>query len=102
MTSNQRQAIEIAKGLLLSGGNNPSRLSDREWDLLLLGAGLNYQYAPLLNVAGRVLENADGHAGYFADASRITSTAPVRLPHRPAAAAAVIAHGHRGPFHARP
>lgn len=89
MTSNQRRAIEIAQGVL-SGGSNGSLLTDGEWHLLLLGAGLNCHHAPLLNVAGRVLENANRHAGYFAPAGSDTGAAQLRQ-HAAAVATAVAA-----------
>ena len=82
MTRNQRRAIDIAKGLL-SGAVTTARVSEADWHLLLLGAGVNCQHTPLLKVAGQVLENAERHAGYFADVARAPRPRPSRhAPHR--------------------
>ena len=83
MTRNQRRAIDIARGLLC-GAVTPARVSEPDWHLLLLGAGVNCQHAPLLKVAGQVLENAERHAGYFADVARDPGTPPPprHAPHR--------------------
>ena len=75
MTSNQHRAVEVARHLL-SGEMSDARLSDGEWHLLLLGAGVNCQGAPLLKVAGRVLDNAERHAGYFARAEGDSTSLP--------------------------
>jgi hypothetical protein len=79
MTTNQRRAIETAKGLL-SGAVTTARLSEADWHLLLLGAGMNCQQAPLHKVAGQVLENADRHAGYFARVTGGPTASPEILP----------------------
>ena len=82
MTRNQRRAIDVAKGLL-SGAVTTARVSEADWHLLLLGAGVNCQHAPLLKVAGQVLENAERHAGYFADVAGAPGPPPPgHAPHR--------------------
>jgi hypothetical protein len=75
MTSNQYHAVEVAR-CLLAGELNASGMTEGEWHLLLLGAGVNCQEAPLLKVAGRVLENALSHTGYFAPAKGSSYSSP--------------------------
>ena len=64
MTHNQHHALELARGLLTSTVR-ADQLSDQEWHLMLLAAGLNSYCAPPTKVALLTLENAREGVGYF-------------------------------------
>lgn len=64
MTANELKAIELATGLA-ERSVDPATLSDDDWFLLLLAAGVN-SAASTLAVARRVLEAAERRVGYFA------------------------------------
>lgn len=66
MTSNQRRAIFLAD-LILKGHVDPAELSEIDWDLLLLAAGLYKTATPPRVVALRVLANAEHLEGYFTE-----------------------------------
>ena len=64
MTSNQTKAVllarDIAQGRVAAG-----ELSDDDWILLILAAGLNCTSVSPAVVSNRVLRNACARAGYF-------------------------------------
>ena len=65
LTRNQTRAVTVAKQLVC-GQIDESNLTDADWHLLLLGAGLNDPRARTLLVAERVLRRATHRSGYFA------------------------------------
>jgi hypothetical protein len=69
MTSNQTKAIllahQIAQGQIAGGD-----LSDHDWMLLVLAAGLSCTAVSPAVVSSRVLRNACAQAGYFNAAGR--------------------------------
>ena len=88
MTSNQRRAARLAATVRADGGRTAD-LTDADWDLLLLAAGLNRCWSLPLLVANRVLDHARRRVGYFADPVRPTTasaggriTDDQRLPSR--------------------
>jgi len=74
MTHNQSHALELAEGLL-SSSVSADRLTDQEWHLMLLAAGLNSYCASPTKVALLTLQNAQSGAGYFAGAGTLTEPA---------------------------
>ncbi len=64
MTSNQQRAVLLAD-LILKDRVDSAELSEIDWDLLLLAAGLYKVTTPPLVVALRVLVNAENLQGYF-------------------------------------
>ena len=66
MTSNQKRAARLAAALRADAGRTAD-LTDADWDLLLLAAGLTGGGALRLLVANRVLDRARRRVGYFAD-----------------------------------
>ena len=66
MTSNQRRAIFLAN-LIVKGYTDPANLSEIDWSLLLLAAGLYRVTTPPVVVAARVLANAEALDGYFSE-----------------------------------
>ena len=66
MTRNQHRSIELARQLVL-GTLNAEQLSDEDWNLLLLAAGLNNPRSLPPVVAHRVLNQAAGQNGYFSN-----------------------------------
>jgi hypothetical protein len=64
MTHNQLHALELAEGLL-SSSVSADQLTDQEWHLMLLAAGLNSYCAPPTKVALLTLQNARAGEGYF-------------------------------------
>jgi hypothetical protein len=67
MTHNQSHALELARGLL-NATVSAEELTDQEWHLMLLAAGLNSYCAAPSKVAVRTLQNALSGTGYFAGA----------------------------------
>jgi hypothetical protein len=68
MTGNQAHAVELARGII-DGTVAARELSDMDWHLLLLAAGLNSHCSLPLLVAHRALRNAEAQAGYFSELS---------------------------------
>lgn len=66
MTSNQRRAILLADQIL-KGHAEPAKISETDWSLLLLAAGLHRVATPPPVVAIRVLSNAEHLEGYFTE-----------------------------------
>jgi hypothetical protein len=64
MTTNQRHAAALAAGVC-RGAISPAALSDEEWSLLLLAAGMNAVAARPATVARRALKCARRESGYF-------------------------------------
>ena len=67
MTRNQQTAIRLAAALS-RGRTDALALSDDQWHLLLLAAGMNCPGANPSVVARRVLNHRAAQTGYFADA----------------------------------
>jgi len=65
MSRNQKYAIELAGGIC-RGEVEPSLISDTDWSLLLLAAGLNNACAGPLAVARGVISRFTEKVGYFA------------------------------------
>jgi hypothetical protein len=74
MTHNQAHALELAEGLL-SSTVSADQLTDQEWHLMLLAAGLNSYCAPPTKVALLTLQNAQSGAGYFTGVGTVTEPA---------------------------
>lgn len=72
MSRNQKHAIELAGGIC-RGEVEPSLISDADWSLLLLAAGLNNACAGPVAVARGVLSRFTEKVGYFAEAAEETS-----------------------------
>ena len=66
MTRNQHLAAHLADALA-NGRADATSLSDGEWALLLLAAGVHCAAANPDVVARRVLRRRTSHSGYFAD-----------------------------------
>ena len=64
MTTNQSKAILLAHSLV-SGTTHPAAVTDADWHLLLLAAGVNSMFTAPGAVALQVLECAKAGAGYF-------------------------------------
>jgi hypothetical protein len=64
MTQNQHHALDLAHSLL-SSAVSADQLTDQEWHLMLLAAGLNNYCAAPTKVALLTLQNAQQGAGYF-------------------------------------
>jgi len=73
VTSNQRRAVLLAD-LILKGRVDPVELSEIDWDLLLLAAGVHKVATPPAKVALRVLANAEHLAGYFTETISVQSS----------------------------
>ena len=69
MTRNQKLAVRLAAALS-RGRTDPMALSDEQWNLLLLAAGVNCPGANPDFVARRVLSHRAAQSGYFAGAGR--------------------------------
>ena len=67
MTRNQKLAVRLAAALS-RGRTDPMALSDEQWNLLLLAAGINCPGANPDFVARRVLSDRAARSGYFAGA----------------------------------
>jgi hypothetical protein len=66
MTSNQQNAVELARGIL-ERRIPPGDLNDLQWELLLLASGVTgTAAAPPTVVSYLVLQNARSGEGYFA------------------------------------
>ena len=65
MSRNQKYAVELAGGIC-RGEVEPSLISDADWSLLLLAAGLNNACAGPLAVARGVISRFTAKVGYFA------------------------------------
>jgi hypothetical protein len=65
MSRNQKYAVELAGGIC-RGEVEPSLISDADWSLLLLAAGLNNACAGPLAVAKGVISRFTEKVGYFA------------------------------------
>jgi hypothetical protein len=77
MTRNQHHALDLARKIL-KGALSAQAVTDQEWHLLLLAAGLNCLALPPKKVSVQVLRNARWGTGYYAGAmveSRRTSVA---------------------------
>jgi hypothetical protein len=66
MNSNQSRAIDLARQIV-HGQLRAGELSDHDWHLLLLAAGVRSALAPPLVVSCKVLNDAQLRAGYFVD-----------------------------------
>ena len=79
MTSNQTKAVllarDIAQGRVVAGD-----LSDNDWVLLVLAAGLSCTAISPAVVSSRVLRNACAQAGYFGSHA-LGGAAPRQRPH---------------------
>ena len=64
MTSNQRRAAGMAEGIH-RGSLAAQALTDDDWSLLLLAAGMNGVAAPPAKVCRQVLRCAGEGSGYF-------------------------------------
>lgn len=64
MTRNQQRARELA-GAIIRGTIDAIGLSEPDWHLLLLAAGLNKALSEPLQVCRRILDQAERRAGYF-------------------------------------
>ena len=64
MTTNQLRAVRLARAMS-EGRIDAAGLSDDDWSLLLLAAGLNQTAAAPAVVARRVVDAAWGRSGYF-------------------------------------
>jgi hypothetical protein len=74
MTHNQLHALELAEGLLNSAVS-ADQLTDQEWHLMLLAAGLNNYCAAPTKVALLTLQNARAGAGYFTGVGTVAEPA---------------------------
>lgn len=66
MTRNQHRALALAAAML-EHELEPEQLSDQDWNLLLLAAGINAVSAKANEVARQVFLNARQRTGFFAD-----------------------------------
>jgi hypothetical protein len=64
MNSNQSRAIDLARQIV-HGQLRAGELSDHDWHLLLLAAGVRSALAAPLVVSCKVLNDAQLRAGYF-------------------------------------
>jgi hypothetical protein len=64
MTTNQRRAIRLAQ-CVFDGRVSAGDLSEDDWVLLILAAGVMYSNTPATGIALRVLRDARGRTGYF-------------------------------------
>ena len=85
MTSNQRLAADLADALA-DGRTDPGSLTDEQWYLLLLSAGINCPGANPGTVARNVLRRRATHSGYFADAEAAPLAREPKPPAPPYAA----------------
>ena len=67
MTANQIRAVRLALGVV-DEEFNPGDLSDSDWQLLLLAAGVNNVCASPKIVAEQVLRHLTCSSGYFSSA----------------------------------
>lgn len=70
MTVNQQRVVQIALKIFRNE-HGCEELSDADWQLLLLAAGLNNVSVRPDVAARRVLENAETEQGYFASYASI-------------------------------
>ncbi|HEX8911925.1 MAG TPA: hypothetical protein VF796_06165 [Humisphaera sp.] len=80
MTTNQTRAVVLAREIL-GGRVDVSTLSDQDWVLLVLAAGVSCTAAGAVVVSSRVLENASAMAGYFGTATQFMPTRSSRVLH---------------------
>lgn len=78
MTRNQQRATALARDIC-DGKTAASTLSDADWALLLLAAGLNACRSRPLLVGHLVLERAHRRVGYFAELVDAEERVEVRL-----------------------
>jgi hypothetical protein len=64
MNSNQSRAVDLARRIV-DGQLRARELSDDDWHLLLLAAGVRSAFAPPPVVSCKVLNDAQLRAGYF-------------------------------------
>lgn len=64
VTTNQTRAVLLAREMS-AGRASTTTISDNDWNLLLLAAGLNHAASSPLEVARRVLATAYAGTGYF-------------------------------------
>jgi hypothetical protein len=72
MTSNQRRVIRLATQIL-EDEHFAAKISDPEWELLLLAAGLNNVSARPSMVAHLVLHNLAHADGYFSSSVAVNA-----------------------------
>lgn len=69
MTGNQKNALELAEKIVRQD-KTAVELSERQWHLLLLAAGLNNPCSLPQFVAHKVLREFQSRRGYFAEGQR--------------------------------
>jgi len=77
VAKNQIRAVTLARSLV-EGTTDAADLTDNDWYLLLLAAGMNQASASGSTLCKRVLEAADGGTGFFASITRDRLEAGVR------------------------
>lgn len=70
MTRNQQRSLSLARAIV-GGTIDAIGLSEHDWHLLLLAAGLNKVHSDPLRVCRRVLDRAGAEVGYFQDMKRV-------------------------------
>lgn len=71
MTRNQQRALDLAVAII-RGIADEVALSEPDWHLLLLAAGMNKTLSDPLAVCGRVLDQAQRREGYFQNVKPVT------------------------------
>ena len=66
MTSNQKQALQLAEAVL-NRHVEPSGLSDEQWQLLLLASGMNYCRSNAAAICTRTIDDFLKSEGYFSN-----------------------------------
>ncbi|HEX8522766.1 MAG TPA: hypothetical protein VF669_10955 [Tepidisphaeraceae bacterium] len=67
LTGNQKRAVELAE-LVINGRVQLSEVSDEQWQLLVLAAGVTHQRVPQWTICERVIGNYLSCEGYFDNA----------------------------------
>jgi hypothetical protein len=79
MTANQRRAVGLAEALI-ADQLQPSDLTDEQWGLLLLAAGVSNRRLIPMVVAQGVLSQFYDRSGYFAGAATRATVPPMEEP----------------------
>jgi sorbitol-specific phosphotransferase system component IIBC len=76
MTANQQRAMGIAEALIAEE-LQPADLTDDQWGLLLLAAGVSNRRLSPMVTAQRVLSQFYGRSGYFAGCTTTAAKIPM-------------------------